>query len=355
MAEPDFDFAILGSTPLADLLAAALVKTHKSRVVLVREAPSSFRLPRGLDLSAVPATRPETWALLKPSARETVKLLARLGARGAVSRVDPVFVSETDAGAAVLSHIGFVAKGFGVELEPVKERGIASIRLRDQWLLSRAILEPALQRWHERSRIRRITLGEAAVTLQGPQARISISGEVLQARQAVLADDAAILSLLPGPVRESLFNAQIMTCVLAEPGKPLSAPLIHYIERDITFSQSAGRTRTITAYAGGSPEAVLPSVGLRLKDQAPVRRTGQTSFRVLLPVDGAPMLGPAGEGGPVLLAGLRPWGAFLVPALARWLVNKASATESAFFAARAPLGSRDIADFGPSAFLEAAA
>ena len=65
MTEAHADFVVVGSTPLARLVAGLLASVHGKTVVFSGESQSGYRLPRGLDLSVAPITRPETWALLK--------------------------------------------------------------------------------------------------------------------------------------------------------------------------------------------------------------------------------------------------------------------------------------------------
>jgi hypothetical protein len=345
MATPDFDFAVLGSTPLAGLLAGALAKTHKQRIVLVSEVPSAFRMPRGYDLSAGVITRPDTWSTLKVGTRDTIKLINRFGGQAALSRLDPIFVAESRMGADALAHMRFVAKGFGYPVESVKDRGMAALRVRDQWRLSRLLVAPLLQRWHDKLRIRRLFFGQTAVSLEGPRARLSTGNESVYSNRTILADDPSILALLPGPARETLLRVEALTTLLAEPAKPVRDAFVHHIERDITALQNTSRALAI--YARGFPETALPSVGLRLKPFAPVRRTGQSSERVLVPLDGAPIIGATDPDSPILLAGLGPTGAFLAPVIARWLTGMATAADSEFIAPRSPSPSRAIADFSP--------
>ncbi|MNT89335.1 hypothetical protein D3C72_2300460 [compost metagenome] len=64
------------------------------------------------------------------------------------------------------------------------------------------------------------------------------------------------------------------------------------------------------------------------------RQAGQSSYETLLTADAAPALGRLRGTGPDIIAGLGPSGAFLAPAIARWLCGKGTAAESAWLGAR---------------------
>ena len=124
MAFDSFDHLIVGSTPVAALVAGLLAIEHGKRICLVGEPFSPFRLQRHFGLSISPVTRPETLILIKRVAAETGKLVTGIG-KGLVSRVDPLFVAETPASAAALSHFRHLAITLGYAVEPVAEqRGV---------------------------------------------------------------------------------------------------------------------------------------------------------------------------------------------------------------------------------------
>ena len=84
MSESAVDFAVFGSSPLASLVAGLLASRHKRRVIIVGEPEARYRLPRALDLSVAPITRPETWALLTANKADSAKLISKIGGRNAV-------------------------------------------------------------------------------------------------------------------------------------------------------------------------------------------------------------------------------------------------------------------------------
>ena len=97
MGGTEVDFAVFGSSPLACLVAGLLVTAHKRNVVMVGDGEARYRLPRAVDLSLAPITRPETWAMLSNALPETTKLIGRIGGRHALRRVDPIFFADGPA------------------------------------------------------------------------------------------------------------------------------------------------------------------------------------------------------------------------------------------------------------------
>ncbi len=67
MSQPTADFAVFGGTPLARLLAGLLAAKHGRRVVFVGESLSGYRLPRSIDLTVAPLTRPKAGRCSAPA------------------------------------------------------------------------------------------------------------------------------------------------------------------------------------------------------------------------------------------------------------------------------------------------
>src|SRR5690606_13001515 len=77
------DLAIFGSSPLSRLVAGLLRQVHGKSVVFVGTSHARYRLPREIDLSAGPITRPQSWALLAEIVPETTRLLSKIAGRHA--------------------------------------------------------------------------------------------------------------------------------------------------------------------------------------------------------------------------------------------------------------------------------
>ena len=339
MADIEVDFAVFGSAPLSGLVAGLLAAEHGKRVCLVGEPWSPFRLPRGYDLSVAAATRPETWALLHALTVETTKLLATVG-KGLTERIDPLAVAETSATISATSHMRHIATGYGYAVERLADRALTEtgmvLKLRDVVQLVDARAGPALGAWLDRLGVRRFHPDATSVTLRRDgSARLMVGGASVNAGRAVLADDAAILDRLDPDERDRVLHQRRAVAVLTEPAKPLKAPVISFLDRDVVLMQR-GRSGGILALAGGPEEDAMARIGACLGDVGPLRRAGQVSFRTLVTTDGAPLVGPAKGSRTSVFAGFGSAGAFFAPALARHLVGAASETEKAWLAAREP-------------------
>lgn len=336
MADTSYELAIFGSTPLSGLVAGLLATVHQKKVCIVGDVQSAFRLAHGIDLSVMPVTRPETWALLKEGTGETLKLVARLGGKAVVHRIDPIFVAETRSGSDALAHMRHVALGFGYAVERSLgggglENGTA-YRLRDAVFLQRPALQPLIEQWLAASGVGRIPARGTKVTLKRDgSARIESGAISFEASKAVLCDDAALLAHLDVDERDRLLVSQSMTTLLTEPALPLAAPVMIYPDRGVTLSQGPGGN--ILALSAGRPELATARVGGCLINQGHLRRAGQISFRSVLTVDGAPLIGQAKGLKSVVVAGLGVGGAFLAPAIARLIAGTASDREQRYFGA----------------------
>jgi len=337
MADASYEIAVFGSTPLAALLAGLLASEHHKRVCLIAEAGSAFRVPRGIDLSVMPVTRPETWALLKDTTAETLRLLAQIRAKAGMQRVDPIFAADMPAGSEALSHMRHVAMGFGYAVERLPS-GAAfaagdAYRLRDAVLLRRAEIEPLLAAWLEKAGVGQLAARDVGVTLRRDgTARIAYAGTNLEAVQAVLADDAAIVTYLDAPERDRTLALHHVTALLTEPTHSLQATVMIYPDRGVTLSRNRGGG--VVALGSGAPEIALAQIGRCLTGRSPLRRAGQRIFRTVTTADGAPLVGPARGIKAVVIAGLGVGGAFLAPAVARLIAGTANQKEHDYFAAR---------------------
>lgn len=349
MAIASFDFAVLGSTPLARLLAGLLATAQGKRVCLVSDSNSPFRLTRGVDLSVAPVTRPETWALLAKTVPEAQKLLGRAGGKSAIERVDPVFIAESPASAEMLAHLRHTAQGFGHAVDRLQDGrfgpGTIAVQLHDAFFLSRPQLEPALNTWLARSGVRQVPGREAKVTVKRDgTTSITIDNDAIDAAQTILADDAAILAHLSPDSWSAVLRAEPAISLMTEPTNPLAGTPMVFLDRGVTLCQRS--TRGIAAIALGRMDEALARIGATLIGQAHVRRAGQAVFRSLTSLDGAPVVGQLRSSKVIAIAGLGMTGAYLAPALARFIAGKATDEEVWYFSARDQSSARSaVADY----------
>ena len=335
MTETQADFAIVGSTPLARLVAGLLASVHGKSVVFVGESQSGYRLPRGVDLSLGPVTRPQTWALLKATVPETLRLLTRIGGRSAWSRIDPLLFSETEAGKEAIAHIRHMALAFGHAAEPVGAATIGAGRdglvLRDAVLLHRPVLETGLDRWLDQTGVQRQHDGDTLEVRVDGSARLVAGETSIEIRQTVLADDVALLDHLVPMQWPDLLVRQMSSTMVTEPTRTIAAQVMLQLDSDLMLVQRPGRG--ITAMGPGQIDPFSATLGDMLGRQREFRQA-QSSYQRVITRDAAPAVGRIGGTGADVVAGFGPIGAFLAPAIARWLSGVANADENAWFGAR---------------------
>lgn len=337
MASDSFDHLIVGSTPVAGLVAGLLAIEHGKRVCLVGEPFSPFRLQRHFGLSISPVTRPETLILIKRAAAETGKLVAGIG-KGLMSRVDPLFIAETPDSAAALSHFRHLAIALGYAVEPVADRslpGALLLKVRDAQLLGHGRLEPALETWLARHEVRHLDAAETTITLRKDgTARVAHDGRTAEAEQAVLLGDRAILRYLDAESLDRSVETIPGISFLLEGGKPLPSPFVSYIDRGVVLEQD-GRV-SISALVSGDPVTARARLGSAAARSGPLRIAGETAHSTLRTADGAPYIGPARGSKTNIVAGLGPVAPFVAPLLARHLAGKSAPDEAQWISARGP-------------------
>lgn len=344
------DFLIIGSTPLARLLAGLLASSHGRSVVFLGESQSAYRLPRGIDLSVAPITRPQSWAVLRTLVPETLKLVSGIAGRRAWSRVDPIFFAERPMGCEALAHIRHMAQAFGHAVEPVASVGTGreGIVLRDAALLHRPALESGLDRWLEQRGVRRATPQDSLTIHPDGSAELRSGEERIEIAQSVLADDQAIIDHIPASAWPSLLSRRAACTIITEPTKPIAAPVLLQVDTGQTLTQAP--TRGITAIGPGALDGFAARLATLLGQERAFRQAGQARHDMVVTADNAPAVGRLTGPGPDVLAGFGPSGAFFAPALARWLCGVATDAENTWLGERLvdrPHAPSGVAEVGP--------
>ncbi len=329
------DFAVIGSTPLAHLLAGLLSSAHGRRIILVNQWQPSQRLPRSIDLSVAPITRPESWHLFGEGIGEVTKLLGRIAGRGALSHTDPIFFADEPRAIEALSHMRHVALGFGIAAEPTLPSllgdGRVGVTIRDALTLDRAACAPHLDTWLKKSGVER-PLFESIDIADDGSAVLRADGTSYWARQTILADDEAILQHLSQSQWPEILVPHAAATILTAPARLLAAPVMMEIQSGLTLlKQEEGG---VAAIGMESMAAFAARVQGLLGQNGPIEQTGQTAFRAIATRDGAPALGRIGGVGADVVAGMGHTGVFMVPALARWLCDASTSAEARWFGAR---------------------
>lgn len=353
MAGAAFTTAVVGSSPLAVLLAGLVAGETGQSVCLVADRFSPLKVDRGIDIAAAPVTRPETWALLGRSAVEAARLVSRIAGRAMTGRGSALFVAHYAGGATALAHMRQMAAAFGREVETVSRADIpgavSAIRLNDVILLERSLFMAAVEPWLAARSVQRLFRDVVEMTLEvDGSLRVRAGTADLTASHAVLVDDRAILELV-GAAGLSGLSAVTRTAFLSEPTAPLlPAPVVLHVDRGATFWR--GRGGSIGAVLPGSTPQAAAEFGRLIGGSRPLHLAGQAVFPALASDDGAPVIGRLNGDGPTIIAGLGPVAAFLAPALARMVTGKSSDAEAAWAAVHRPGKDRQgVADYAPPA------
>ncbi|MBK8085964.1 MAG: hypothetical protein IPK28_20205 [Devosia sp.] len=338
MSSATCDHLVIGSTPLAALLAALLATEHGRRVAIVTDPYSPFAMRRSFDLSMAPLTRPETLMLLRRCGEETLALLARAG-KSLVDKVDPQFVAETPASQAALGHFRQLARLLEIAAEPVADRtvaqGAAICRVRGVSVIAPERFGPALDAFLDRHGVRRCDRLSTTVALRKDgSCEFDAGGQVVEAAATVLADDASIVALLTPETRDRVLLPAPALAILAQPARPMTLPPTVFLDRGVTVGREP--SGSIAAIVEGDPATASERLAASVQRALPLRRAGEAQLHRLATLDGAPFVGPGRGHKATIIAGLGMTGAFLAPAIARMLVGGSPPDEAAWFARRGP-------------------
>ena len=333
MSDNAYDHLIIGSTPLAGLIAGQLQREHGKRVCLVCEPYSAFGLERRFDLSVDLITRPETLMLLKRLTPETLKLIAGIG-RNLTDKLDPLFIAESRASRAALGHFLHLAQLLELPVERLADRTISEgslLRVRGQHLIAHHRFAPALAAWLDAAEVRRLDPEDTLITIRKDgTALVGAQGKEVEATQVLLADDAAVLTHLPPDAWDRAVVRTASTAMLLQPAKPAPQPFSLWFDRGLALRQEP--KGSLAATVSGSRDTAESLLASAVGKSLPLRRAGQARIDSLTTSDGAPLLAPARGIKLMHLAGFGLTGAFFAPAIARQLVGRATEDEAVWFA-----------------------
>jgi hypothetical protein len=312
-----YDFAVFGASPLAALLCGLLAHRHGKLVLRVADPAPRQRLPRGIDIALPLATRPASWRLLGHAAAETEALLGQIDGQDRFDRTDVTFVADLPETATALAHLTHIAAAYGVNGHDGLFRGVPR-------LLGEVDLTF--------SDVQTVEAGRVALRPGGAGAELMLDGEKLAVGQLVLADDAAILNLVPEAERP-LLQAEATMATLTAPAKRLAAPVMRYLDRGVTLMQKPDLSVLALVSGQADADARLASC---LAGPFPLQRRATAHYHRLVTIDGAPLIGRLASSGLIVIAGLGDSAGFFAPPLARLLTGGPIDEEDAWFAAHDP-------------------
>lgn len=324
-----YDFAIFGGNALAGLVAGLLAHDHKKQVLLIADPVSPQRLPRAIDLALLLATRPQSWKMLRRGAAETETLMAALDARTALDWATVKIMADLPATKHALAHIAAAAQGYGQHSRDGLFRGVPRLAAPVSLTQSRVV---SLEREAARLEFTRAGVAELAV-----------SDEPAEVGQIVIADDAALLDLLPADQRPPQLVVHSMTATLTAPARKLASPIVLYPDRGVMLQQRPDLSILALVSGDADVDARLASA---LPGPFPLQRLATTHFRRVVTADSAPLVGRVKPSRLSVLAGLGDAAAFFAPILARGLAGVPADDEKSWLASLNPSRPRDaIVDF----------
>jgi len=345
------DFALAGSSIKAGMIAGLLAKQHNKRVCLIARTSRQYQLAREFNLSFDCATRPETWEMLAALYGESTKLLTAIGGRRSVLRINPLIICHTRASANALAHMYHLARGYGYEMERGEAGRIsnaqASFRLRGARVVRQRIFWPAMLAWLQNCGVQIIDPAGIQFSFQqNGCAHIRNGQSEMKAERVVLADEEAIFQHANRQDMERFFITCQASSLLSEPLAIWHDQFILSPEHKFAaMGHKKGRMEFLGMVA---PQDMAALIGANTALGSNTNRAGQSSFFSVVTRDGAPIAGKLGRSGFWVLGGFGHAGGYFAPALARFLADKCSQEETAYFGSRsADSGreSRNIAEF----------
>jgi hypothetical protein len=347
MARHNFDFAVVGSTPMAAMLAGLLKSRHKRNVCLVADEAAPSRLNRSADFSGGLLTRPESWRLLRDTLAESLKLLHQIGGRRAIERTDFHIRARRPETREAIAYMRHVVPAYGYAVERLG--GSADGKdwlLRDIARLSRVHFWAGLGKWLDGMDLHRFDVPPETIQRQvDGRGAFSAGLDNVEAGHLILADDAAIIACADKREFGAHFDLTPSTAILTEPAGRLDYALT--LDADENLLTRQRRNTSVEIIMPGIPETALAKVSQHWMLEDPVRIAGMTGSTRLVSPDGAMSIGALPRSQTSIIAGAGFSGAFLAPAFARFLAGAASSGETAYFAARAPARSArtEVAEF----------
>ncbi len=344
--------AIVGSSLLSGLLAGLLAREHSRNVCLIVDPSIQHRLSREINISVDCITRPETLEMLTHLQVEALRLLARIGGTRAIRGINPVFSSAAGAGADALAHMYHVARGCGYEVEDITLAQLphikAALRIRGAKCVERRVFWMALERWLLAGGVKIVKNTDLGLSFKRDGSGTVAGADItVEFERLIFGDEQALGRFARPGSLASHFAATQITAMLSEPDDRLKERVVLGPEDE--FCAFGTREGLFEILARGSPNDLGMQVGRFVPDAHLLRRAGQSTFKTVRTVDGAPMLGRLGRGGGWAVAGFGRAGLFMAPAIARYLAGRPRPLEEEYFLARSADSSRKsawISEFG---------
>ncbi len=332
-----FDFMLVGSSLQAGLIAGLLAREHKKKVCLICDQSTEFRLSREFSFSVDCITRPQTWQLLAQSRTEAFKLLTSIGGGKSVGRINPIFVATTSGDAQALAHMFHVARGYGFEVEQEGSGGLSTakkiLRIRGARSVEQKLFRPALGRWLVDSAVHIASTNDLALTTKrGGRVTAKTPVLTIEASRLILADEEAIRTHAKQQHLGPAFVGVSATTLVCEPTPALREKCV--LNPANRFGACLQANSNFEIISLSSIDDVAADVIASVPGGEKLRPSGRTVFNTCVSADGAPLVGRLGQSGVWAVGGFGYTGAFVAPAIARFLAGKSEGVEEEYFSNR---------------------
>ena len=342
MSTEQFDFAVAGNSAFAALLALAMARYANARICLIGQVPTPMQVNGDLALAPCPTSRPD---LLERAMAGTTDLRALLTGPGdpLLRRANITFVASTGPGRAAAGHARHLMASFGIVTALLPQTsGHTGFTAEGIWMLRTRPLFASLAARLEAAGV--VAAGRAANLRLGEDGvRFAYQDQIAEAKMLIVTDAETVGSLTPLP--EGVATAT-RTAVLTDPVPALAGRVTLDIESGgRLIGRSDGRIEALVP--AGNSAKIVDWLGSFLPEGIEARIIARSKRKLLLSRDGAPLIATLPQRAARLAIGFGASGAFLAPALARFLTDQARPEEATWFGAHdADAGRTDVADIG---------
>ncbi len=342
MSKELFDFAVAGNSAFAALLALALARYANARICLIGQVPTPMQVNGDLALAPCPTSRPETLERAMAGVADVRTLLTGPG-DPLLRRANATFTAPTGAGRAAAGHARHLMASFDIVTASLPEAsGHAGFTAEGIWMLQTRLFFAGLAARLEAAGV--VVTGKATnLRISEDRVQFAYRDDVAEAKVLIVTDADTLGSLVPLP--DGVATATRMG-VLTDP----VAALVNRVTLDIeTGGHLAGRGdgRIEALVPAGDSAGIVDWLGSFLPEGTETRIIARSKRKVLLSRDGAPLIATLPQGAARLAIGFGASGAFLAPALARYLSDQARPEEAGWFGAHdADTGRDGVADIG---------
>lgn len=330
-----FEFAIIGNTPMAALLACSLSKLYGRKTALIGQFAHSLLPSHGFDISVDIITQPQTWRLIKENISPFEDLLKDFSNEAVYEKIDPIFIARSPKSADALNHARNVASlyGFSIEKQELTKRVMQSIQFRDAIRIKRRSMFAGLDNWLDRNNVKQINTNNIELKRSaGGLTKIICANETIISKRMVFVDDEAILNYMPQKYIINNFFKIATNALMLEPVKKLkNSTIINIDDNSILFQHANG---TIDCTSQNDFTNISNIISNDRENNKHIKLAGKAQFSSIISKDGAGVFGSLSGAKLLYIGGFGTSGAFLTPAMAKILVGKGSEFENEYFAKR---------------------